>query len=124
MSSPYRAYLRQVERELRCARLEKARLLRMLEIEMAEGASDPAVLSADELVQRFGPPETAAGQLQEALPPEAVKRHTSRRQRRFAATIAACVCVIALLAGYLVWLGSIDVDVTYTKEIIDAGYHN
>lgn len=118
MVSPYQDYLRQVESKLRCPKLERIRLLRTLKYEMTLEITDCDSLSEDQLVRRFGTPEDAAAQLSEMLPHGTEEQYYAKRKRRWIIAFAVCFCAVAILVGRLIWISSVDVDVTNTDESV------
>ena len=123
MNKVCREYLRQVRKSLRCTYKERKQLLSGLETELEDAfLSEPGLAAAD-LTARFGTPEAVAEELMAALPEGTAGKYETARRKKWMAAAAACLVVIAMLVGYLAWLGSIDVDVSKTEEHITYETH-
>ena len=120
MGDPSKRYLRQVGRRLYCAKEEKVQLLDGLRAEMADVFSPGETLTVAKLSARLGTPADVAAELQGALSDGEAGRRLKRRHRRLGCGLTACVLVIALLVGWLVWLANIDVHyVIYENPVVD-----
>lgn len=117
MNKVCKEYLRQVGQALHCPRRERKRLLSGLETELAEAFPAESCPAAD-LTAHFGPPEAMAAELQSALPEKVMANYQKGRRKKWMIATAACVVVIAILVGYLAWLGSIDVHYIVDEGII------
>lgn len=124
MNQACKKYLRQVYRAMRCPKVDRDRLLAGFIPELEESFSQDA--SLDELTTQFGEPKTLANELVAALPESTVAQYEKNRRKKWIIATTTCVVVIGLLAGFLVWLGSIDVyvppqniKITYTNECVE-----
>lgn len=124
MNKACKEYLRQVRKSLRCACKERKQLLSGLEAELEDAFLSEPGLTAVDLTARFGTPKAMAVELQSALPEKVVANYQKGRRKMWMIATAACVVVIAMLIGYLAWLGSIEVDVSKTEEsvYVDSRY--
>ena len=116
---PCAAYLKQVKRKLRCAGETKRALLSGVEQELAEAFPQGAAPSPAQILDRFGPPEDLARELEAAIPPEELERVRKRRRLLVGLAFAVCAVVIAILICYLIWLAThdvkyIDTEIFYT----------
>ena len=98
------AYLRQVKRKLRCSRADKRRLLDGLEAELTDVFPRGCFPSMTQVLDRFGPPEAAARELEAGLPPEKLERAQKRRRLLLGIAFAVCAVAIILLIVYAVRL--------------------
>ena len=101
------AYLRQVKRKLRCSRADKRRLLDGLEAELTDIFPRGCFPSMTQVLDRFGPPEAAARELEAGLPPEKLERAQKCRRLMIRIGFAVCAAVIVLMILYILWLVSV-----------------
>lgn len=113
---PCAAYFKRVKRKLRCSGETRRRLLAGLELEAADAFPQGSVPSPAQVLDRFGPPEDLARELESALPPEEVARAVKRRRLILGIGFAVCAAVIVLLIVYIGWL----VDILNGRVIIDT----
>lgn len=125
MNKICREYLRQVRKSLRCTYKERKRLLSGLEAELTEAFPPETYPTMADLTARFGAPEAMAVELMTALPEGAAAEHQKKRRKKWMIATAACIVVIAMLVGYLAWLGSVEVDYIVDDGIViqtDSSY--
>ena len=123
MGDPGERYLRQVGRRLYCAKEEKARLLDGLRAEVADVFSPGETLTAAKLSARLGAPADVAAELQAAVPDGEAERRLKRRHRWLWCGLAACIVIIALMAGYFYWASNFDKHyVIETEVFVDERY--
>ena len=124
MNQACKKYLRQVYRAMRCPKTERDRLLAGFIPELEE--SFPQDVSPAELTSQYGEPKTLANELVAALPESMVAQYEKNRRKKWIIATATCVVMIGLLAGFLFWLGSIDVyvppqntKIIYTNDYVE-----
>ena len=123
MNKIYTDYLRQVGQAMSCPRREQKRLLSGFTRELEDAFPPEAAPTMADLTARFGSPGAMAAELQSALPEHAAADYQKGRRKKWMIATAACAAVIALLIGYLIWLGSNDVYIPPQNERITYETH-
>lgn len=125
MNKVCREYLRQVCKSLRCTYKERKRLLSGLEVELTEAFPPETSSTMADLTARFGAPDAMAVELLTALPEGGAAEHQENRRKKWMIATAACIAVIVMLMGYLIWLESVEVDYIVDDGIViqtDSSY--
>lgn len=96
-------YLNRVEHMLYCDQADKTRLIAGLRQEILENFPDVSALTEESIIQHYGPPETAAQALQEALSASKIRKVFRQYRYGMRLGIAAAVAAVVLLACYILF---------------------